>query len=286
MPGVAVVTDSTSSFAPHQASRADVRVIPLQVVIDGRSRPESEVSPGEVAAALRAGRPVSTSRPTPKVIGTTYAELAAAGHTAVVSVHLSAEVSGTVEAAEVAAASAPLPVRVVDSRVLGMATGFAALAGAAAAQQGADVETVAALVMRQAAATSTFFSVDDLVHLRRGGRISAATAVFGTALAVKPLLTVTDGKIRPYERVRTASRALARLEELAVQALDDADGSGGGNGVGVAVHHLDDPDGAGRLAESLQSRVPGGAVVVAELSAVLGVHVGPGTLGVVVAPAV
>jgi DegV family protein with EDD domain len=286
MPGVAVVTDSTSSFAPHQASRADVRVIPLQVVIDGSSRPENEVSPTEVAAALRAGRPVSTSRPTPEVISSTYAELAAAGYTAAVSVHLSAAVSGTVQAAEVAAASAPLPVRVVDSRVLGMATGFAALAGAEAARQGADADAVAALVARRAAASSTYFSVDDLVHLRRGGRISAATAVFGTALAVKPLLTVTDGSIRPYERVRTASRALVRLEQLAVQALAEADGSGHGDGVGVAVHHLDNPDAAARLAETLRGRVRAGEVVVAELSAVLGVHVGPGTLGVVVAPAV
>nr|WP_294693338.1 DegV family protein [uncultured Friedmanniella sp.] len=284
MPGVAVVTDSTSSFATEQASQANLRVIPLQVVLDGRSRPESEVGAAEVAAALRAGRSVSTSRPTPQAIGAAYAELAAAGHTAVVSVHLSAEVSGTVQAAEVAAATAPLPVRVVDSRVLGMATGFAALAGVAAARQGADAETVAALVVRRAAASSTFFSVDDLVYLRRGGRIGAAAAAFGTALAVKPLLTVTDGRIRPYERVRTAARALARLEQLAVDALADA--AGRGDGVDVAVHHLDNPDAAAELAAALQGRVPAGAVVVAELSAVLGVHVGPGTLGVVVSPAV
>lgn len=284
MPGVAVVTDSTSSFAPHQASRTNLRVIPLQVVLDGHSRPEDEVSAAEVAAALRGGRSVSTSRPTPQAIGTTYAELAAAGHSAVVSVHLSAEVSGTVQAAEVAAASSPLPVRVVDSRVLGMATGFAALAGAAAAQQGADAETVAALVLRRAAASSTFFSVDDLVYLRRGGRIGAAAAAFGTALAVKPLLTVTDGRIRPYERVRTTARALARLEQLAVEALTDA--AGRGDGVDVAVHHLDNLAAAAELAASLRGRVPVGEVVVAELSAVLGVHVGPGTLGVVVSPAV
>jgi DegV family protein with EDD domain len=284
VPGVAVVTDSTSSLAPQQAVRANVRVIPLQVVMDGRSRPEGEVSAAEVAAALRGGRPVSTSRPTPEVIRATYAELAADGYQAVVSVHLSGEVSGTAAAAEVAAASAALPVRVVDSRVLGMATGFAVLAGAAAARSGADAEAVAALVLRRAAASSTFFSVDDLVHLRRGGRISAASAVFGTALAVKPLLTVSDGRIQPYERVRTASRALARLEELAVQALDQAKGHC--DGVDIAVHHLDNPDGAARLVEALQPRVPDGEVVVSELSAVLGVHVGPGTLGVVVAPAV
>ncbi len=283
MPGVAVVTDSTSSFPPRQAERATVAVVPLQVVIDGRSRPEDEVSGLEVAAALRAGRRVSTSRPTPEVIGATYARLAAAGYAAVVSVHLSAAVSGTAEAAEVAAGSAPLPVLVVDSRVLAMATGFAALTGAEAARRGADATTVAASVARRAAASTTYLCVEDLVHLRRGGRISAAAAVVGTALAVKPLLTVAGGSIRPHERVRTTSRALARLAQLADEAVAAA--AGRDHRVDVAVHHLDNPDAAARLASALRARVTG-EVVVAELSAVLGVHVGPGTVGVVVSPTV
>ena len=84
MPGVAVVTDSTSSLDPADAARADVTIIPLQVVIDDLSRPESDVRPREVADALRAGRRVSTSRPTPDMIKNTYAELAAAGHDAIV----------------------------------------------------------------------------------------------------------------------------------------------------------------------------------------------------------
>lgn len=284
MPGVAVVTDSTSSFAPRQAERADVRVIPLQVVIDGRSRPEGEVDAGEVAAALRGGRRVSTSRPTPEVVAATYAELAAAGCTGVVSVHLSGGISGTAQAAEVAARGASVPVRVVDSRGAAMATGFAALAAAGSAQEGADLDAVVAAATRRAAATSTWFCVDDLVHLRRGGRVSAATAVLGTALAVKPLLTVADGAIRPFERVRTSARALSRLEQLATGAVQA--GADAGHVVDVAVHHLDNVDAAERLAEALRAQRPGGSVLVSELSAVLAVHVGPGTVGVVVSPAV
>lgn len=284
MPGVAVVTDSTSSFAPQQAERADVRVIPLQVVIDGRSRPEGEVDAAEVAAALRAGRRVSTSRPAPEVIAAVYAELAAAGCTAVVSVHLSGSISGTAEAAEVVARRAAVPVHVVDSRVAGMATGFAALAAAVAAHAGADVDAVVAAAARRADATSTWFCVDDLTHLRRGGRISTATAVLGTALAVKPLLTVTDGAIRPLERVRTSARALARLEQLAGAAVRT--GAAQGHVVDVAVHHLDNADAAEQLADGMRGLNPGGTVRVSELSAVLAVHVGPGTVGVVVSPAV
>ena len=283
MPGVAVVTDSTSSFAPQQAERADVRVIPLQVVIDGRSRPEGEVDAAEVAAALRAGRRVSTSRPTPDVVAATYAELAAAGCSGVVSVHLSGGISGTAEAAEVAARGARVPVRVVDSRVAAMATGFASLAAADAARDGADLDAVAAAAVRRAAATSTWFCVDDLVHLSRGGRVSAATAVLGTALAVKPLLTVVDGSIRPFERVRTSARALTRLEQLAADAVRAEVAAG--HVVDVAVHHLANADAAERLADALRAQDPGGTVLVSELSAVLAVHVGPGTVGVVVSPA-
>ncbi|WP_375424185.1 DegV family protein [uncultured Friedmanniella sp.] len=285
MAGVAVVTDSTSSLAPGSTTRTGVRVIPLQVVIDGVSRPEADVSPAEVAAALRARRVVSTSRPAAETFRTVYAELAAEGFRGVVSAHLSGRISGTAAAAELAAGEVALPVRVVDTRVIAMAAGFAVLAGAGAARQGGDLADVADAIGRRAAATSTWFSVADLEHLRRGGRIGAATAALGSALAVKPILTVRDGRIRSLERVRTTSRALDRLLELAAGAVSAARVRG--EAVEVAVHHLDDEPAARRLAERLEARasLPEPAVV-AEVSAVLGVHVGPGTAGVVVSPVV
>lgn len=280
MPGVAVVTDSTASLDPADAARADVSIIPLQVVIDDISRPESEVRPCEVAGALRAGHRVSTSRPTPEVIGNTYAQLAAAGYDAIVSVHLSSKISGTCQAAQVAAASVNVPVIVVDSMTLAMAVGFGVLTGAEVARSGAAPDKVASTVRQRAAASTTYFYVDSLEYLRRGGRIGAAAAMLGSALAVKPLLTVAHGEIRPYERVRTESKALTRLEELSVAALERA----ANYVVDVAVHHLDNLDGARRLVDRLSGRVHGGDIVISEVSAVLGVHVGPGTLGIVVSP--
>ena len=284
MPGVAVVTDSTSSLNPADAARADISIIPLQVVIDDISRPESEVRPCEVAGALREGRQVSTSRPAPEVIENTYAELAGAGYDAIVSVHLSSKISGTCSAAQVAAAAVDIPVLVVDSMTLAMAAGFAVLTGAEVARSGAGPDEVVWTVRRRAAASTTYFYVDSLEYLRRGGRIGTAAAMLGSALAVKPLLTVADGEIRPYERVRTSSKALTRLEELSLAALEQA---AAGNGlVDVAVHHLDNPDGAQRLVDRLSGRVHVGDIVISEVSAVLGVHVGPGTLGIVVSPRV
>jgi DegV family protein with EDD domain len=284
MPGVAVVTDSTSSLDPAEAARADISIIPLQVVIDDISRPESEVRPSEVAGALREGRRVSTSRPSPEVIENTYAGLAAAGYGAIVSVHLSSKISGTCSAAQVAAASVDIPILVVDSMTLAMAAGFAVLTGAEVARSGAGRDEVARTVRRRAAASTTYFYVDSLEYLRRGGRIGAAAAMLGSALAVKPLLTVADGEIQPYERVRTSSKALTRLEELSLAALDEAAAPKGR--VDLAVHHLDNPDGAQRLVDRLSGRVHDGNIVISEVSAVVGVHVGPGTLGIVVSPRV
>ncbi len=280
---MAVVTDSTASLDPAVAAGADVTVIPLHVVIDGVSRLESAVEPAEVAHALRSGRRVSTSRPSPERIAATYAELAAGGATAIVSVHLSAKVSGTYAAALLAAESATVPVRVVDSRSLAMAIGFAAVSAAEAAQAGADLDRVAGTAERRARGSTTYFSLDTLEFLRRGGRIGTAAAVLGSALAVKPILTMAEGEIRAHERVRTRSKARARLAELGLAAL--ALGAGHPEPVDLAVHHLDDLDGAQQLVERLDGRVAtGGELMVTEVSAVLGVHVGPGLLGVVVSP--
>jgi DegV family protein with EDD domain len=283
MAGVAVVTDSTSSLAPAVANRAGIVVIPLKVIIDGQSRLETEVDPGVVAAALRDGKRVTTSRPSPQAFASAYEGLANAGYDAVVSVHLSAKISGTWEAAETAAQGAPLPVTAVDSGSLGMVTGFAALSGASCAEAGGGADDVAATVRTRAELSTIYFCVDNLEYLRRSGRINAGAALIGSVLSVKPLLTIAEGEIRPYERVRTSSRALARLEELSVAALAQA--AGRSSAVDVALHHLDGRHAAQRLADALTGRVRIAAeVLVCEVSAVLGAHVGPGTVGVVIAP--
>ena len=286
MPGVAVVTDSTSSLTSAVADRAGVFVVPLQVIVDGTSRPESfrpglgATTPGAVAAALREGRTVSTSRPSPEAFSSAYAAAAERGASAIVSIHLSGAISSTCDAAELAARTAPVPVTVVDSRTVASGCGFAALAAAAAAAAGASPEEVAEIARRRAEASVTYFCVESLEYLRRGGRIGAAQALLGSALAVKPLLSVVDGEITPHERVRTMSRALARLEQLAVEALS---AQAEGLEADVAVLHLDNRSAADRLARSLRTRGSDvGSVAVSEVSAVLGVHCGPGTVGVVV----
>lgn len=280
----ALVTDSTAYLPADLLEGLDVRVVPLHVVIGGKEHAEGvDIDAADVAAALRAFVPVSTSRPAPAALLECYEAAAAAGATAVVSVHISGEMSSTIGGAELAAASSPVPVTVVDSRALGMAMGHAVLAGARLAASGGTPEEVADVVRRTCGASKVVFYVDTLEYLRRGGRIGKAGALLGSALAIKPILGLRDGQIVPLERVRTSSRAIARIEEMVVQAAGQA--VEGASGVDLAVHHLDSLSRAERLADRLGTRLGGRADIrVVELGAVVGAHVGPGTLAVAVVP--
>ncbi|HWL98354.1 MAG TPA: DegV family protein [Nocardioidaceae bacterium] len=278
---IVLVTDSTSMLSADVVQAHDVTVVPLQVVVDSRSYDESTDSDAAmVADELRAGKPVSTSRPSPQAFLEVYEELARGGADAVVSVHLSGEISGTCESARLAARDAPVPVEVVDSRLVGVGTGFAVLAAAEALASGADAPKAADAARRRAAATTSLFYVDTLEHLHRGGRIGAAAKLVGSVLAVKPLLQLDDGRVVPLEKVRTSARALGRLEQLAVEAAGSED-------VDIAVAHLANPERAEKVAANLKDRVPGiQDLSVGEVGAVIGAHVGPGMVAVVIAPRV
>lgn len=277
---VVVVTDSTATLPAEVADDLGIVVVPLQVVIGSEAHDEgSDAASGAlVAEALRAGTPVTTSRPAPERFAAAYEEAAAAGADAIVSVHLSADMSGTYDSARLAADRVGLPVTVVDSRQVGLGTGFAAMAAAESCRAGGTAEQAAAAASDRASVTSSWFYVDTLEHLRRGGRIGAAASLLGAALAVKPLLTLVDGRVEPLEKVRTTGRALARIEQLAADAAGDEPAD-------LAVQHLDAGERAGHLSERLRARLPAaGTVWVREVSAVVGAHVGPGMVAVTLAP--
>ncbi|HEX5598300.1 MAG TPA: DegV family protein [Micromonosporaceae bacterium] len=274
---VAVVTDSTAYLPADRYG--DLTVMPLTVMINGLEGPEGvAVSPADAARAFASKRvTVATSRPAPEQFAQAYRRLLAAGADGVVSVHLSAQLSGTVESAMLAAAEFGDRVAVVDARSTGMGLGFPVLAAAAAAARGENLPAVRDRALAAIARTSTFFYVDTLEFLRRGGRITAASALLGTALSVKPIMHVVDGSIVLRDKVRTASRGLARLVELAVDAAADAE-------VAIAVHHLAAPARAGELADRLTERLGERMddLCVTEVGAVVAAHVGPGLLCVVV----
>ncbi|MCM2576049.1 DegV family protein [Streptomyces meridianus] len=274
---VAIVTDSTAYLPPQAMARHNITSVPLTVVLGNRALEEgTEISARSLAQALQRRTPVTTSRPGPELFAAAYRAAAEAGAQGIVSLHLSAEMSGTYDAAVLAAREAPVPVRVVDTGMVAMALGFCALAAAEATEAGGGLDEAVAAAEKRAEGTSAFFYVDTLDYLRRGGRIGPAQALFGSALAVKPLLQLADGRIEALEKVRTASRAIARLEEIVVERA-------GVGPVHVAVHHLSAGERAAELAERLRERLPGlEELHVSEVGAVIGAHTGPGLLGAVV----
>jgi DegV family protein with EDD domain len=283
MSGTVVVTDSTASLPDEVARARGIVVVPLQVVIGATVYDEGPdgATPEMVAQALKDFRPVSTSRPSPAHLAEVYAQAAADGADEILSIHLSAEMSGTYESAQLAAREVEMPVTVVDSRQVGVATGYAALSAQDVVDAGGSTADAAAAARARAAASSALFYVDTLEYLRRGGRIGATAALVGGALSVKPLLRIHDGRVVNLDRVRTSARALSRMEDLIVEKAADLP-------VELCVSHLANPDRAGelagRLGERLSSNLEGREVWCGELGAVLGAHVGPGMVAACLAP--
>lgn len=277
---VAVVTDSTAYLPEELARRCAIRTVALHVSVDGADAvEETAFGPDRLASALAGKHRVTTSGATPEELARAYREALDAGADGVVSLHLSRRLSGTWDAARLAAEEVdPDRVHVVDSRSTAMGLGFSVLAAAEASLAGFDVSAVETAAAGIAEHTTTVFSVQTLDYLRRGGRIGTAAALVGTALAVKPLLHVDEGRIEPLEKVRTTARAVSRLVEIAV-------GAAGTGPVAVAVHHLAAPERAEQLAERISARLPHCEdCVVSEVGAVIGAHIGPGAVGVVVLP--
>ncbi len=277
MSGVAIVTDSTATLPAGLAADA-ITIVPLRVQLGAHSGiAGAGVDVAEVVRALQDKVPVSTSRPNPGEFASAYRAALDAGASHVVSVHLSAALSGTWESAVLASQDFEYgAVRVVDSRSAGMGLGYAVAAAYEVAESGGSPAQVQEAAVRVVDRTHARFYVDSIDHLRRGGRVRPAAALLATSLSVKPLLKMVDGQIVPEEKVRTSAKALARLVTLTAQSCE-------GSRVDLAVQHLAAADRAEQVAEQLRGTVRQlGELTVSELGPVLGAHLGPGAIGTVV----
>jgi DegV family protein with EDD domain len=275
---VAVVTDSTAYLPDGFADAMGVRVVALRVSIGARTGTDGvDVTAFEVATALADKVSVTTSRPAPAEFAEAFQACLDAGATRVVSIHLAAALSGTWESAALAAQDfGHGVVRVVDSRSTAMALGFAVMAAAERANAGASAAEVQGTATETVDRTRTLFYVDTIEHLRRGGRVGTAAAMLATSLSVKPLLQMVEGRIVPLEKVRTSTKAIARLVQLTADAAGDGP-------VDVAVHHLAAAARAAQVAGALRTAIGGiGQLYVSELGPVIGAHLGPGVIGTVV----
>jgi DegV family protein with EDD domain len=277
MSQVAVVTDTTH-YAPRALLAAhDIHQVSLYVNLGDRHERESDMPDFDAFYdALRGMDQLpTTSQPSIGDFLAVYEPLAEAGRD-IVSVHIAGGISGTPETArqaatEVASRYPGRRVEVVDSRTACGGIALCALAGAAAASTGADVDAVRARVDAATDAMKIWFAVDTLEFLKRGGRIGTAQAWLGGALKIKPILTI-DREITPVERVRTAGRAFERMVDyLKARHEDGADG--------WVVQHIQAPAEAQRLVERGREIFGTEPVFVSEIGPVIGTHVGPGLIG-------
>lgn len=271
---VVVVTDSSACLGDSLTREMGIDVAPLHVLVDGVDLREG-VDP--IPTDFVAGGPVTTSGASPGELATLYrSALERSRGAGVVAVHVSRGLSSTWEAARRAASEIDGDIRVVDSSSVGMGLGYAALAAARAAARGDAVDDVYDVAVAVAARSRTFVVVDRLEHLRRGGRIGTAAALVGTALSMKPVLHLSDGKLVLGEKTRTTSKALNKL-------VDAVAGVAGEHKVALTVHHMQCPDRADTVAASLRERISQAeSIDIVSLGAVLGAHVGPGAVGVAV----
>jgi DegV family protein with EDD domain len=286
MPGTAVVTDSTAYLPPELAEGNAIGIVSLYVNFAGdRTVRETELMDDldmfydEIRSAEQWP---TTSQPSVGDFVSAYEPLLADGKD-VVSIHLSDGISGTCDSARQAAellakdGKGGERVRVVNSRSAAGGMGMVVLGAARAALRGSDAESVAARADEVRDALKMWFAVDTLEFLKRSGRIGAASAWIGSTLKIKPILTL-EQEITPIERVRTSGRAFERLVAYAEERKE-----AGANG--WVVQHIQSHDAAERLAERCRTMFETDPVFVSEVGPVLGVHTGPGLLGVGGVPA-
>ncbi len=275
----AVVCDTTAYLPSELVAERGIEVISLYVSIDGRQEPESEISDyGDFYERLRASKGgATTSQPSIGDFVSVYAPLLDAGRE-VVSIHLSANISGTYAAATqarerlIAEDRGGERIHVFDSRSACGGMAFSVLAASASAAAGNDGETVLARARQAREQLKMWFAVDTLEYLRRGGRIGGARAWIGSALKIKPILTFEE-EITPVERVRTRARSIERLCEYARQRHE----SGADAWI---VQHIQDPEAAETVATECREIFGGEPVFISEIGPVIGAHAGPGLLGV------
>ncbi len=275
---VAIVTDSTADLPPGLAAARSVTVVPLTLNFEGRSLLDGvDITPSEFYRKLpQALTHPTTSQPSPGAFAEKYAALLQ-DHDAIVSIHISEKLSGTVASARQAAdMTDPKRVHVVDSELVSMSLGLVTLVASTLAAEGKDAPTIEAKVVSLAPNVHTFFSVATLEFLRRGGRIGRASALLGSVLQVKPVLCIRDGLVTPLERVRTFERALNRVIGL-TREVDR------GEGVCLIVGHADAEADAERVGRELEPIAD--TLMIQPLGPVVGAHAGPGVVGVGCYPA-
>jgi DegV family protein with EDD domain len=271
---VRIVTDSSADLPPELAERWNITVIPCNVMLgDIGYKDGVDISPDDLYRHLTQGNLFpTTSQPSAADFQPVYKALLDQGHS-ILSIHLSAKLSGTFNSAEQAKASSgeSAKIQIIDSQLASIPMGLVVLSAAELAEDGASLEDVASKVAGDLPLTKCYFLLDTLEYLQKGGRIGKAQAFVGSILNVRPILGLEDGTVLPIERSRNRQRGLRRLLELAHQEAPLTR---------LAVIHSTEPLMARGLRQELSDLLPEDQIVSARFGATLGTYIGPGAVGV------
>jgi DegV family protein with EDD domain len=277
MSKIAIVTDSTSYIPADLVQKYNLTVTP-QVLIWGEEtfRDGIDIQPDEFYARLKTAKVMpTTSQVSPATMQSTFEGLIEKGYD-VLGIFVSARLSGTIQSALQAIdmmGTAGEKVKIVDSNTTAMAMGFQALTVARAVENGANMEDAVALAERARGNTGVYFAVDTLEFLHRGGRIGGAQRFLGTALNMKPVLAVIDGRVEAVERIRTKGKALERVLELVVEQTK------GKTPIRLASLHASAEAEARTLLDKASQELNATESILTTVSPVVGTHAGPGTVG-------
>ncbi len=273
MPGIKIVTDSTTDLPKELLDQHQVEVIPLTVLVDGESYYDNvTITPEDFLVRMKASRELpKTSQPSVGVLAEAYDRLGANGDT-ILSIHMTSGMSGTYSAACAAAEMSASRVEVVDSQMISQALGFQVLEAARMAEAGASLETIVARLDELRSRTTLLVVVDSLDNLIKGGRIGRAAGLIGTILNVKPIAMLADGVYSPFAKVRTASQIIEKL-------MHHMENDIRGRAVrGIGLSHADNLPLAKRLQEAI-ARLTDVPVSIRPATPVITTHTGPGAIG-------
>lgn len=278
MSKIAIVSDSTAFLPSELTNQYAIKVLPLVVIWDEKNYEDGvDIQSSEFYTRLKTSKTMpSTSQVSVGNMHAAFQSLVDQGFE-VLGIFISSKLSGTIQSAMQAKSMMSLAdaekVTVVDSLATSMNMGFITLAVARAVQGGASLKECLAVAEKARENSGVFFAVDTLEFLHRGGRIGSAQRFIGSALNLKPILTLKDGKVEGMERIRTKSKAHDRLMELVLERVK------GKSNVRLATLHANAPEDAKSLLDRTAAKVNAVETIFTEVSPVIGTHTGPGTVG-------
>ena len=274
MDNVLVVTDSNANIPPDLVRELDIRVVPLLLNVGGNVYKDGiDITPAEIYSRQREQKvPVKTSSPSVADFLQAYTAKPHPGRQ-IVSIHLPARLSGTLEVALTASRLIDdADIRVVDAQSVAIAQGFVVMQAARTAKGGGDMQAVIDSALMVAGKVRFFAMLDTLEYLYRGGRIGGVRALMGNLLRIKPVVHLVDGRVEPLAKTRTRARALEIMLDILEKEAEDSP-------LHAAVLHTDEWSQAKKLRDLVDQRFDCKEIFITELTPVMGAHSGPGVLG-------